>query len=129
MSVITKIEGFLETAGKEFAKGLGFAVKEAPAVSALAALLYPPSMAVAPLVVGGLSLLQNSVVSIEQKYAAANLQNGTGTQKAAEVLALSGPAATQMLTAAGVPNVTDVYIGNIITAIVGVLNAAQPAKA
>ena len=124
-----KFVGFLETVGKAFVKGLGFAVKEAPAASALAALLFPASAAVSPAIVAGLSLLQNSIISIEQKYAASGVQNGTGAQKTAEVLALSGPALAQLLAAAGVPNTTDDYITNLITAIVAVLNVTQPVVA
>ena len=39
---------------------------------------------------------------MEQKYAAAGVQSGTGTQKLAEVMTLAGAAVTSLLTQAGV---------------------------
>lgn len=122
-----KVVRFLEAAGKDFAKGLAFAVKEAPAVDKLAAVIFPSSVAVTAPATTALKLLQNSVVAIEQKYAASGVQSGTGEQKTAEVLALAGPAATSLLTAAGVPAVDDSYIGSIVDAIVGVLNVTPAA--
>lgn len=122
-----KFESFLSTVGTDFMKGLGFAVKEAPLVGNLVTIFYPGNAAVSPLVTAGLTLLQNSILTIEQKYAASGAQSGTGEQKAAEVLALSGPAVTQLLTAGGVKNVSDSYVQNLVTAIVGILNATQPA--
>lgn len=125
-----KFVGFLETVGKDFLKGLGVAVQYAPAASALAGAIFPPAIAVAAPATAALNLIQNAVISIEQKYAASNVQSGTGPQKAAEVLTLAGPAATQLLTQAGVPAVDDAYIGDVISAVVGVLNAkAAPAAA
>lgn len=121
-----KFVGFLETVGKDIVKGLGFAVKEAPAASALAAILFPPSAAISPFIVAGLNLVQSSIISIEQKYAASGVQTGSGVQKASEVLTLTGPAVSQLLSAAGVPNVTDAYVQTLITAIVSVLNALPP---
>lgn len=123
---MNKVLGFLEAAGKDFAKGLDFAVKAAPAVDAVAATIYPQSVAVSAPVTLGLNLLQNSILAIEQKYAAAGVQNGTGTQKAAEVLTLAGPAATSLLTQGGVPAVDDSYIGNLIKVFVGLLNLKAP---
>jgi hypothetical protein len=124
-----KFIGFLESAGRLFQKGLAFAVKEAPAVDALAALIYPPSVAVTGPATIALNLLQNSVLSIEQKYAASGVQNGTGAQKAAEVIALSGPAAVQLLTSAGLKDVDSVYVQNLITLLVGILNIKPPVAA
>lgn len=122
-----KFLGFLEAIGKDFQKGLAFAVKEAPAVNALLGLIYPPSVAITAPATTAINLLQNSIIAIEQKYAASGVQNGTGTQKAAEVLALSGPAAVQLLTAAGVKDVDTTYVQNLVTLLVGVLNVKVPA--
>lgn len=113
---------FLEAVGKDFAKGLGFAVKAAPELSALAALLYPPAVALIPAVTTALNLVQHTIIAVEQKYAASGIQNSTGTQKAADVLAIVGPAVTSLLTTAGVPNVDTTYVGNLTTAIVSILN-------
>jgi hypothetical protein len=123
MSTLAKFESFLSSAGKLFIKGLGFAVKEAPAASALASLIFPASIAANASVVAGLNLVQSAVIAIEQKYAASGVQTGTGLQKASEVLALSGPAVMQLLTAGGVATADAAYVAAIISAVVGVLNA------
>jgi hypothetical protein len=114
--------GFLKTAGKDFVKGLGFVVKDAPEITGLATLLFPASVAVTAPATLALTLLQRCILSIEQKYAASNAQSGTGAQKAADVLTLAGPAATHLLTQAGVPAVDDAYIGDLVKVMVGVLN-------
>jgi hypothetical protein len=129
MSILTKFESFLSAAGKLFTQGLSFVAKEAPAVASLASILFPGATGTASAVVAAINLVQNTVISIEQKYAASGVQTGTGSQKAAEALILAGPAVTQLLTAAGVKNVSDDYVANLITAVVGILNAAQPAVA
>lgn len=121
-----KFLSFLKHVGQDFEKGLGIAVKVAPEVNALANIIFPASIAVTAPATAALNLIQNSVISIEQKYAASGIQSGTGLQKSAEVLSLAGPAATQLLTQAGVSNVTDDYISSIVTAVVGVLNAISP---
>lgn len=124
-----KFVGFLETVGKDFEKGLTFAVKEAPAVLNLVGFIYPPAKVVGSLAETGLNLLQNSILSIEQKYSASGVQSGTGIQKAGEVLALSGPAVVALLTAAGVPNVDSAYVSNLVNLIVGLLNVTPPVAA
>lgn len=127
-SMSNKFVSFLEAIGKDFEKGLTVAVKAAPTVDALANFIFPASVAITTPATLGLNLLQNSIISIEQKYAASGIHNGTGAQKTAEVLALSGPAATALLTQAGVPNVDTTYISNLINIIVAGLNL-QPAVA
>lgn len=122
-----KFVSFLEAAGKDVEKSLAFAVKEAPTVDKLAAALWPPTIAISAPATAALNLIQNSVIAIEQKYAAAGVQSGTGAQKAAEVLTLAGPAATQLLTAAGVPASEEGYVEGVIDAVVGVLNVQTPA--
>jgi hypothetical protein len=122
-----KFIGFLETVGKDFEKGLTWAVAEAPAVDGLLSVIYPQSVAITTPATAAINLLQNSILTIEQKYAASGAASGTGAQKAAEVLSLAGPAATSLLTTAGVSGVTDSYISTLITAIVGILNVKTPA--
>jgi len=66
---------------------------------------------------------------VEQKYAAAGVQNGTGAQKLAEVVLLAGPAVTQLLTQADIPAST-AYIQSLVSAVVAILNVqAMPATA
>jgi hypothetical protein len=124
-----KFIGFLEAAGKDFEKGLEFVVKEAPAADALVNLIYPPSAIVTGPATTAVNLLQNSILAIEQKYAASGVQSGTGTQKATEVISLAGPAATTLLTEAGVKGVDETYVDNLITLLVGLLNVKVPATA
>jgi hypothetical protein len=127
-SVETKFVGFLETAGKDFEKGLAFVVKEAPVVDPLIAVLFPSAAPVAAEATTAVNLIQNAVLEVEQKYAASGVQAGTGAQKSAEVLTLVGPAVTSLLTAAKIP-ASAAYIQSLVTAVVGVLNAQQAVAA
>lgn len=115
--------GFLQSVGKFIEKGLGFAVQYAPSAGALFSILFPTLSPEAATAVTALDLIQKAVISVEQKYAAAGVQNGTGAQKSAEVLTLTEGAVTSLLTQAGVKNVTTDYIQSIVTAVVGILNA------
>jgi hypothetical protein len=74
--------------------------------------------------------VQTAVLLVEQKYAAAGVQSGTGAQKLAEVTLLAGPVVTQLLTVAGVP-VSAGYVESLVSAVVGILNvqAMPPATA
>jgi hypothetical protein len=113
--------GVLEVIGKEFEKGLQWAVSYGVPVEKLVGTLFP---AVAPLttsIADATSLLQTAVLLVEQKYAAAGVQNGTGPQKLAEVTLLAGPAVTQLLAQAGV-TASASYIENLASAVVAILN-------
>jgi hypothetical protein len=123
---------FLEAAGKDFAKGLSFAVKFALPVETLAKLLFPQF---APAITAGVdaaTLIQNAVVLVEQKFTAAGVQTGTGSQKLAEVLAVAEGAVTSILAQYGVHGDTT-YVTNLVNAVVALLNvqaapgAASPA--
>jgi hypothetical protein len=66
---------------------------------------------------------------VEQKYAAAGVEKGTGTQKLAEVMQLAGDAVTSLLTSAGIKSDND-YIQKLVSAVVSILNVqAAPATA
>ena len=129
-----KFIGFLESIGKLFAKGLGFAVQYAIPVEKLIALLFPAAAPAALGVATATQLIQNAVIAVEQKYAAAGVQNGTGSQKAAEVLTLTEQAVIALLKQDGITADTT-YVQSIISAVVGMLNvhtapaAAPPASA
>ena len=71
------------------------------------------------------SLIQNAVLLVEQKYAAAGVQSGTGVQKLTEVMTLAGDAVATLLTQAGITAST-AYIESLVSAVVAVLNV-QPA--
>jgi hypothetical protein len=126
---MNKFVGFLETAGKDFEKGLGFAVKEAPALTGLATLIFPPAAAIAAPATLALTLLQNSILLIEQKYAAQKMQDGTGVQKAADVITLAGPTAISLLNQAGIPEADNNFICDLIKILVGLLNLKLPTVA
>ena len=111
----------LETVGKGFAKGLRWAVEYSIPVEKLAALLFPSIAPVANEVADATSLIQTAVLLVEQKYAASGVQNGTGTQKLAEVLLLTEQSVTALLTKAGV-TADSTYITNLVSAVVAILN-------
>ena len=122
-------QGVLETIGKDFAKGLKFALTYAVPVEKLAALLFPTAAPVANELADATGLIQNAVLIVEQKFAASGVQSGTGTQKLAEVLLLAGDAVTELLAKAGLPTTAD-YIAKLVSAVVAILNVqAMPATA
>ena len=120
----------LETIGKGFEKGLKWAVAYAVPVERLVALLFPAAAPVATELADATTLIQNAVLLIEQKYAAAGAQSGTGPQKLAEVLLLTEQTVIGLLTRAGL-HADSGYIASIVSAIVAILNVqeAQPSAA
>ena len=117
----------LETIGKEFEKGLKWAVKYAVPVETLVALLFPAAAPLAAGVANATSLIQNAVLLVEQKYAASGVQNGTGAQKLSEVMLLTEQSVTSLLSSAGITADTS-YLQSIVSAVVVILNvqSAQP---
>jgi hypothetical protein len=113
--------GLLETVGKGFEKGLAWAVEYAVPVEKLVALLFPAAAPVVTEVADATTLIQNAVLLVEQKYAAAGVQNGTGAQKLAEVLLLTQQAVTGLLTKAGI-TADSGYVSNLVSAVVAILN-------
>lgn len=111
----------LEAIGKGFAKGLQWAVSYAVPVEKLVATLFPAAAPVAAGLADATSLVQNAVLLVEQKYAAAGVQSGTGAQKLAEVMTLAAPVVTQLLTEAGITASTS-YVQNLVNAVVAILN-------
>ena len=111
----------LTAIGKDFAKGLAWAVKYAVPVEKLVALLFPAATPAATTLACATTLIQNAVLEVEQKYAASGMQSGTGTQKLAEVLTLAGSAVTTLLTQANVDASSD-YVQSLICAVVAILN-------
>lgn len=116
--------------GSLFMEGLTEAIKYLPGVEVLTSFIFPPAVAGEQVALSTAELLQNAIVTVEQKYAASGVQTGTGTQKAAEVLTLTKAAVTTMLAdptvakglaAAGI-TVDANYIQGLISAIVTFLN-------
>ncbi len=111
----------LEKIGKDFAKGLTWAVSYAVPVEKLAALLFPSAAPELTAVVTATTLIQNAVLMVEQKFAASGTAKGTGTQKLAEVIQLAGAAVTSLLATAGI-NADTNYIQKLVSAVVSILN-------
>jgi hypothetical protein len=116
--------GLLAEIGKGFEKGLKWAVTYAVPVEKLVATLFPAAAPVAQGLADATTLVQNAVLLVEQKYAAAGLQNGTGPQKLAEVMLLTAPVVSQLLSQAGVAPSTQ-YVQNLVSAVVAILNVQQ----
>lgn len=117
----------LEEVGKDFEKGLVWAVKYAVPVEKLVALLFPQAAPAVAAVADATTLIQGAVLLVEQKYAASGAQHGTGAQKMAEVMALAGSAVASLLQQADIV-VTTGYVESLVSAVVGVLNVqAMPA--
>lgn len=113
--------GVLEAIGKGFEKGLQWAVTYAVPVEKLAGLLFPAIAPATTAIADATSLVQTAVLLVEQKYAAAGVQNGTGAQKLAEVVLLTGPVVTQLLAQAGL-TVSTSYLQSLVSAVVAILN-------
>jgi len=114
--------GVLETIGKDFAKGLKWAVTYAVPAEKLVALLFPAAGPAIGVLTDATTLIQNAVIMVEQKYAASGVQSGTGTQKLAEFMTLAGAAVTQLLSTAGI-TATSGYVESLVAAVVAILNA------
>ena len=112
----------MDTVGKGFAKGLQWAVTYAIPVEKLVGLLFPSVAPASAAAVAATSLIQTAVLLVEQKYAAAGIQSGTGAQKLAEVTLLAEPVVMNLLTEAGIVATTP-YVQNVISAVVAILNA------
>jgi hypothetical protein len=119
--------GVLEAIGKDFAKGLKWAVQYAVPVEKLVGLLFPAAAPAVTVLASATTLIQNAVVVVEQKYAASGVQTGTGAQKLAEVMTLAGDAVATLLANAGI-TATAAYIESLVSAVVAILNV-QPAPA
>ncbi len=116
--------GVLETVGKDFAKGLSWAVTYSVPVEKLLVLLFPELQPEAAGAVTALTLIQNAVLMVEQKNTAMGAQGGSGAQKLNEVLLLAGGAATSLLEKAGV-TVSQEYLEHLTSAVVSILNVQQ----
>jgi hypothetical protein len=116
--------GVLEAIGKGFGKGLKWGLAYAVPAEKLVAILFPAAAPAATALIDATELVQSAVLLVEQKYAAANAQHGTGPQKLAEVLQLSGPVVTQLLKQAGI-TADATYVQSLVSAVVAILNVQQ----
>ncbi len=122
--------GVLEAIGKGFEKGLQWAVTYAVPVEKLVGLLFPAAAPELTVLADATGLIQNAVIEVEQKYAAAGVQSGTGTQKLATVMTLVGPVVTSLLAKAGIAGTSTSYVQSLVSAVVAILNVqAMPVTA
>lgn len=117
--------GFLEAAGKDFARGLKWALEYGVPVEKLVALLFPGSAPAMSAAIDATTLIQAAVVQVEQKFAAAGTQPGSGAEKLAEVLAVTESAVIGLLAKAGI-EASSSYVAKLVSAVVAILNV-QPA--
>lgn len=121
----------MERVGHDIKVAFEDVVKYLPAVSTLAALIFPAQAATIAGVVNSVDLIQKAVVTVEQKFAAVGNVAGTGAQKLAQVLSIVGPTVTQLLSDEGL-KYDQAQITSIVNAVVAVLNAktaTEPAAA
>jgi hypothetical protein len=110
----------LEEVGKDFEKGLKWAVEYAVPVEKLVGLLIPQAAPAANAVADATTLIQSAVLLVEQKYTASGAASGTGPQKLAEVMLLAQSSVTTLLQQAGI-TADSGYIQSLISAVVGIL--------
>lgn len=113
--------GVLDEIGKGFEKGLAWAVEYAVPVEKLVGLLFPAIAPQTTAVADATSLVQTAVLTIEQKFAAAGKQSGTGAQKLSEVLLIAQPVVLQLLQQAGI-TASSAYVQSLVNAVVAILN-------
>ncbi len=113
--------GVLETVGKDFAKGLKWALEYAVPVERLVGLIFPAVAPIALEAVDATTLIQSAVLLVEQKWAASGAQSGTGAQKLAEVVLLTGEAVPALLAKAGITASAD-FVQSLVSAVVAILN-------
>jgi hypothetical protein len=115
----------MEKIGKDIGVAWNDVVKYLPEASALAALLFPGAAGTTAAVVGSVNLIQQTVVTVEQKFKAQGAPSGTGAQKLAQVTAIVGPAVTALLAQEKL-TINSTQLNGIINAVVAILNV-QPA--
>ena len=111
-----KFVSFLETVGRDFARGLAAILPWAQAAEVAVSFFAP---ALGPL----FNTTVSAVVLAEQKYTALGKQKGSGPEKLKDVLQIAEPVIAQGLADAGKSSDT-AAVTNYINGVVAVLNAA-----
>jgi len=124
----SKFISVMETVGKDALKVWADVVKYLPSAVSIASLIFPPAAAPLAGVVNSVDLIQQAVVTVEQKFAASGAATGTGAQKLAQVLTMVTPTVTQLLTAEKV-TVDPTFLTNIVNAVVAILNVQAASAA
>jgi hypothetical protein len=110
-------KSFLQAVGRDFKKGLDFALPISEGVGQVAVSVFAPALG---------PMFHSTVMAValaEQSAAAVGKQDGSGQQKAAAVIQLIGPLIKTGLADAGRPN-DDAAIQKYLDAVVMVLNSA-----
>lgn len=116
-----KFISFLAAVGHDIEKGLSYILPIAQAATTGISVINPA--------LGG--LIQTSiatVINVEQKFAAANAQSGTGAQKLSDALTILYPAFESQFAQYGV-KIDSSHVENYINALVAALNAFPPLPA
>jgi hypothetical protein len=124
----SKFVSVMEKIGEDVKAAWSDVVKYLPAAAKLAELIFPAQTAVIGAAINSVDLIQQAVVTVEQKFAAAGEPAGTGAQKLAQVLSIVSPTVTELLTAEKIP-VDSAYITDIVNAVVAILNVQSSAAA
>ncbi len=111
----------MEAVGRDCLQLLTSVQKYLPAASAIATAIFPADSAAIASTTRVIELIQDSVATVEAKWAAGNLAGKSGPQKLADVLALVEAPATELLSTAGIKANTQ-YITNLINLVVSMLN-------
>lgn len=112
-----KFISFLQSAGSDVEKVFTdiFTPTNVSVAEGVVSTIYPAASVV-------FNLVANTVIVVEQKYAALGKQSGTGTQKAAEVLAIVGSTVASILSSNKITGDATA----IINAVVAFLNSIGP---
>jgi len=97
--------------------------KYLPPAEGLAEVLFPGVAAAVP----AINLVTSAIASVEQKFVVMGAPSGSGPQKAAEVIAIVGPAVTALLASEKV-SVNSTELNEIVTAVCAVLNVQPTAS-
>lgn len=114
----------MEKVGQDIEKGLEFVLKYSIPIETIVKLLFPelPAVGVATTAAFNVAqLIQNAVVTVEQKYAALNTTGITSAQKLADVIAITEPVVISGLAQAGITADTS-YVTSLVNAVVALLN-------
>lgn len=111
----------MDTIGHDIKVAWTDVVKYLPAASTLATVIFPAEAAPIAGVVDAIGLIQQSVATVEQKFAAAGAASGTGAQKLAQVLSIVSPTVTALLEKASVA-VDQGFVEKLVNAVVAILN-------
>jgi|SRR5437879_660944 len=113
-------KSWLQKVGEDFRKGLDFVLPLAETAGETAVAIFAPQLG--PL----FNQTVTAVATAEQNFTALGKQNGSGPQKLASVLQITGGLIKQGLTDAG-KSATDADVQKYIESVVTILNAV-PAK-